>query len=80
MKIKLFREFREEKICNRCGVTTDITSQCQFNNDEICLQCKKLENEGKVTADDLRNLDDEQVKTDRPVLPVASASQMIYNL
>ena len=78
MRIKLFKEYREEKTCNRCGVTTDIISQSMFNNDEICLDCKKLENEGKVTADDLRDLKDSYVKTDRPVSPVASASQMVY--
>ena len=79
--IKEYKEFEsDQKICDRCGKHSKVFSKSMYNNQLICLDCKKLENEGKVTGDDFRSLEDEAITSEMPIFPAAPMSQMIYNL
>ena len=69
-----------KKICDRCNNSTKILSQSMYNKQNICLDCKRLENEGNITADDLRDIEDDYFTTNMPMIPQTTKSQNIKYL
>jgi hypothetical protein len=78
--LKKFNESFESEICDRCQRSTRLLSPSLYNHDMLCVDCKKMELDGKIGLQDLINIQDLDVKTENPILPQASRSQMIYNL
>ena len=78
--LKNFNESFDENICDRCEKKTIHLAPSIYNDDLLCIDCKKMETSGKITLQDLIDIQDLPVKTENPVLPQASRSQMIYNL